>query len=261
MKQFEKNLSASFNKQAKDYDEITSGISHYIIETVDKENIEFSLNNQYFNRILDAGGGTGKWIPFLRKYSDQMILFDISNDSIEIAQKKYAKEYPELGYVCGNLENTDFEDEYFDFIFAQGGALSYTPDPIKFLKEQYRILRQNGLLWLEFYNNVGWAIECNYLEWKKQFASVEKDLLFKMPDWDYPARMFNIDYLKDALKNIRFKIINDFGTGILLNSIPRNDRSKIDLKEADKLIRIEVQLSRMQECKAGGTIFHCLLKK
>ncbi len=79
--------------------------------------------------------------------------------------------------------------------------------------------------------------------------------------WRLTSKMFNINYLKDALKSIRFKIINDFGTGILLNSIPRNDRSKIDLKEAGKLIRIEVQLNRMQECKAGGTIFHCLLKK
>ena len=82
-----------------------------------------------------------------------------------------------------------------------------------------------------------------------------------MPDWDYPARMFNIAYLKQHVTRMGFSIVQDYGTGILLNTIPRCDRGRIDKREADSLIGIEVRLSRQQECRAGGTTYHVLLER
>lgn len=127
MKQTAIDLLTSFDNPASNYDQVTSNLSHYIIETTDRRNLEHSLKGVMFDRTLDAGGGTGKWIPFLNKYSIQIVLFDISNKSLDIARDKYGDRYGNIEFICGNLESTDFDSEYFDFIFCAGRSTIIYP--------------------------------------------------------------------------------------------------------------------------------------
>jgi len=105
--------------------------------------------------ILDAGGGTGKWAIRIAKLGYRITVLDISAEMLRVASKK-ATEEGLLHLVSirqGNMEETDFPSESFDFILCEGDAFSLTPNPVRALREFYRILKTNGLVSLNICNH------------------------------------------------------------------------------------------------------------
>jgi SAM-dependent methyltransferase len=97
------------------------------------------------------------------------------------------------------------------------GVISYTPDPVKMIREIHRILKDNGFAWLDFYNSLGWAFEYDDIDFKIDTAPADERLI-QMPDWDYPAGMFLPGYPAGLLTKNGFEIDGFFANGILLNS-------------------------------------------
>ena len=113
------------------------------------------------------------------------------------------------------------------------------------IREIYRILKNKGYAWIDFYNSLGWATESNNINFKTEIAlSIEK--LIKMNDWDYPARVYRPDYLKNILEKNGFKIINIFASDVFMNTIDLNEKYSKDYKKWDikKVKNIELYLSR-----------------
>jgi ubiquinone/menaquinone biosynthesis C-methylase UbiE len=150
--------------------------------------------------------------------------------------------------VC-NCEKTPFDDESFTFVMMNGGVISYTPNPGNLLKETNRILKSGGILWFDFLNSLGWAIETTEPELKAKLA-LEDDRLIKIPDWDYPARLMSMNRIESMLKDNGFRIQSKYGLILLSNSLPLNDRysTKFDRSLVEKYKNIELILSRKPEC-------------
>lgn len=53
-----------------------------------------------------------------------------------------------------DMENLTYEDSFFDIVHCVN-ALDHTPDPIKAIKEMYRICKPNGYLYFRHFVNVG----------------------------------------------------------------------------------------------------------
>jgi len=105
--------------------------------------------------ILDAGGGTGKWAICIAKLGYRITVLDVSAEMLRVASKK-ATEEGLLHLVSirqGNMEETDFPSESFDFILCEGDAFSMTPNPVRALREFYRILKTNGRVSLNICNH------------------------------------------------------------------------------------------------------------
>ena len=66
---------------------------------------------------------------------------DQANEVIEALQRKY----PEINYIVGDVYNTGFPDEAFDYVVA-GELIEHLEEPQKFIKEAYRILDDDGIL-------------------------------------------------------------------------------------------------------------------
>ncbi len=253
-RQTPEDLARSFDAGAAEYRSVTSTLGNHVYEHVSRENLRLCLTGRRFSRALDAGGGVGQWIPFLCEYADRVELLDISGESVRLAQQELGARCPQVRFACGDLEHTAFESGAFDFVLAQGCVISYTPHPEALLLELRRVLRPGGLLWLDALNSVGWALESPNRERKLQFAAVEKDLVFRMPDWDYPARMFRPSYLRELIEGADFRVAAEYGSVILVNSFPFAEKfaPAFDAGMARTLCEQEVRLSRDERCRGAG---------
>ncbi len=244
-----KSLRDSFNKTAEIYDKETETFHHKITEYITIENLLLELPQNKEIKILDSGGGTGKYTILLKKLGYQVTLIDISSISINEAKKKADKNNVSIDAYVSNSEETIFPDNNFDFIMMNGGVISYTPNPDKLLKEVHRILKPKGLVYFDFLNTVGWAIETLDSSVKVALAA-EKDRLIRMPDWDYAARVMSIENVRDLLNNNKLQVKSEYGLVLLSNSLPLEQRysKEYDLDLLEKYKKIELELSRNPEC-------------
>lgn len=243
------DLEKSFEKIAEQYDEETSTFHHEISFYLTTQNILHELPKDRNLKILDSGGGTGKFTLYLNKLGYKVQLTDISLKSIEIAKEKAKIENIDISTQVCNSEDTPFPNDSFDFVMMNGGVISYTPNPIKLIKESYRILKPNGILWFDFLNSLGWAIETPEINFKTKLA-LEKEKLIQMPDWDYPARVMSLDYIKQLLEQNNFKIKSRYGLVLLSNSLSLDKRysKEYDQELLEKYKKIELELSRRNDC-------------
>ncbi|KXS48273.1 Methyltransferase domain-containing protein [Halanaerobium congolense] len=93
-------------------------------------------------RLLEAGVGSGKNIEY---YPDQVEIFaiDFSSKMIKEAEKKAKKYNKEVNLLEMDIQDLDFEDDYFDLIVTSCVFCS-VPDPIKGLRELKRVLKEDG---------------------------------------------------------------------------------------------------------------------
>jgi demethylmenaquinone methyltransferase/2-methoxy-6-polyprenyl-1,4-benzoquinol methylase len=94
-------------------------------------------------RVLDAGGGTGKWSIPIAHEGPHVIVLDLSNGMLSIARRKIDEE--KLGeriQLCrGDITSLDFEDETFDMVFCDH-ALCFIEDQRAAIKEMVRVLKR-----------------------------------------------------------------------------------------------------------------------
>ena len=249
MDQSESELKKSFDKIANSYDDNTNTFHHKISEYLTSSNLMIEIPKDKNTRILDSGGGTGKYAIFLAKQGYDITLSDISNKKVKLAQEKAQDEGVKIKTVVCNSENTEFPENSFDMLMMNGGVISYTPHPDKLLSECNRILRANGILWFDFLNTIGWAIETTNEE-QKVNISEEKEKLIRMPDWDYPARLFSVKRIEDLLKQSGFQIRSKYGLVLLSNSmtLERRYSREYNGELLERFKKIELRLSRNKDC-------------
>ena len=86
-----------------------------------------------FERALEIGVGSGRFaVPLGIKEG-----IEPSDKMAEVARKRGIRVYP------GFAENLPFQDEEFDFILI-AVTICFVKDPIKTLKEAYRVLKKDG---------------------------------------------------------------------------------------------------------------------
>jgi ubiquinone/menaquinone biosynthesis C-methylase UbiE len=93
-------------------------------------------------RLLEAGVGSGKNIEY---YPERIEIFaiDFSPKMIKEAEKKAEKYNKEIKLLEMDIQDLDFEDNYFDLIVTSCVFCS-VPNPIKGLKELKRVLKKDG---------------------------------------------------------------------------------------------------------------------
>jgi len=92
-------------------------------------------------RVLELGAGTGENSQPLIDLNCELYLLDISEKSLEFAQKKWGSK---VTCVNSNIEDLPFPDFYFDAVVG-AGCLSYG-DAKKVDSEIFRVLKKKGNL-------------------------------------------------------------------------------------------------------------------
>lgn len=151
-------------------------------------------------KILDLGCGTGYGSKILFNKGKEIYAIDNSKEAIDYAEKNYSG--PK--YYCDSVEQLPFEDNFFDAVCAFE-IIEHVQNPERVLNETYRVLKNNGDLFISTPN-------------PRHFRNIIKHILFGKL---YPEKtnMNNIYHLKEFpyeefinfLKDGKFKIISQFG--------------------------------------------------
>ena len=104
-------------------------------------------------RILDCGGGPGRYAIELARQGYEVVLFDLSAGNLALAQEKAAEADVELTFVQGTaLDLSRFADGEFDAVLLMGPLyhLLEESERRQALAEAYRVLRPGGPLFAAF---------------------------------------------------------------------------------------------------------------
>ncbi len=110
---------------------------------------EFMARIPLDGQILDAGCGNGSYSRYLSEKFN-VIGVDISEKQIELAKQNA----PKAEFICRDMTNLDFPDEFFDGILSYY-AIIHVPRDEQYdsLKNFYRMLKIHGVSLLTFHSN------------------------------------------------------------------------------------------------------------
>lgn len=134
---------------------------------------EFLLTTRFINRyvkpgdkILDIGGGPGRYSLYLANRGCDVTLFDLSDGNIKFAQQKAAEQSLTIKTLCGDARAIDnILDEQFDHILLMGPMyhLLEETDRIKAVNLSLKLLKPKGEIFISFINmfaGIIYAMKC-----------------------------------------------------------------------------------------------------
>ncbi len=102
------------------------------------------LGNQNFDTLLEAGTGSGIFLPELSKHCSHLYAIDIHHDFDNIENLCKKSGISDFHLSTQSIDQTNFNDESFDAIVAVS-VLEFVPDIPKALGEIKRILKKDGI--------------------------------------------------------------------------------------------------------------------
>jgi len=153
---------------------------------LNRHKIEFDITKRYLekyintgSKVLDIGGGPGRYSIYLTKKGNKVTLVDLSKKNVEMAKEKSQKENLNLeGYIHSNvLHLSENVDKKYDVVLCMGPLyhLIKKKNRIKAIKECLKILKKDGILIATFISAFAPIIDFikNYPEeivnYKKEF--------------------------------------------------------------------------------------------
>jgi S-adenosylmethionine-dependent methyltransferase len=133
-------------------------------ERLGRHRIEFDVTKRYFDeyikgerlRVLDIGGGPGRYSIYLAEKGHGVTLLDLSKRNLEVAREKAAEYGVSLaGFVHGNALDLSGIPSTFDVILLMGPLyhLIAEADRKKAVEEALNLLQPGGLLIASFISN------------------------------------------------------------------------------------------------------------
>ena len=113
-------------------------------------------------RVLDVGGGPGRWAIWLAEHGHRVVLGDISPTQLQIARRELAAAGAEVEAII-ELDARDlsqFPDQSFDAVLSLGPFyhLIEAADRMRALTEAVRVLRPGGRLLATVMGRYSWLL-------------------------------------------------------------------------------------------------------
>lgn len=172
--------------------------------------------------ILEIAPGYGRWTNFLKDFSKQLDIVDLSVNCINACKKRFEKEDNILYHVNDGKSLEMIQDNSLDFVFSMDSLVHVEIDVIEeYIKQIAKKLKINGVAFIH-HSNLG--------EYEKAYEAVEKiseeyrpillnKIFLNSTHWralSVSAEKFNSILEKYNLQCISQEIVN-WGTEELLN--------------------------------------------
>jgi ubiquinone/menaquinone biosynthesis C-methylase UbiE len=124
-------------------DEVTFANYNFIVR---KRHV-MALFDKVGGRFLDAGCGTGDFIPDLVARKGTVTALDFADEMIEQSRTRMARRglKTRVEFVVGDVTSLDFDDNVFDAIIGVG-LIEYLTDYRAALQEFHRVLKPGGIV-------------------------------------------------------------------------------------------------------------------
>jgi ubiquinone/menaquinone biosynthesis C-methylase UbiE len=118
--------------------------------------------------VIEAGCGMGQWVIYLADKGYKIKGIDYSDETIA----KLKKDFPQYDFEYGNILNFNIGDNTIDSVLSWGVVEHFEEGPLNALKETYRIMKKDGILFI--------TVPCkNYLNIILSPLNILKDFLIK----------------------------------------------------------------------------------
>lgn len=182
-------------------------------ERLERHKVEFDITKRYLeeyinepSKILDVGGGPGRYSIFLAENGYDVTLLDLSSENISLARKKSTEADVEIKkFVHANaLEMSDCISEKFDVVLCMGPMYHLVDknDRINVIRECMKRLKEGGLLFVAFISSYAPII----------------DLIKNYPESIVDNKENTLNFLKDG-KNIVNEDNSGFTNAFFINPL------------------------------------------
>lgn len=228
--------------------------------------------------ILDAGGGTGRWVCNLsRIFKSKFIVYDLSSDMLNKAKKNIENENIEsrVRLVEGDLKNMEeIETESVDYIISIYSPISFIYEKEKAFSEMYRVLKKGGkiiIMGQGFHNAIFSKIN-NFCAESIELDALNND---KMVNWGNHVPRLNVfskEIIEEDLERAGFNVDKTYGVPVFVQPGPedfdpeniKKSRISIALEKEDffnKIFELEMEYnSHPTVVNRGMNIFSVALK-
>ncbi len=193
-------------------------LSDALVMQIIKDNISTNINENKV--ILDAGGGTGRWVCYLSKvYKSKFIVYDLSKDMLEKADNniKTANIESRVNIINGDLSDmSGVESESIDYIVSIYSPISFIYEKEKALKELFRVLKKGGKIIIMghgFYNAINSKIN-NYCANAKELDELDNEQTVRWGDHVPKLNVFSKEIMEEDLRNAGFSPDKTYGVPI-----------------------------------------------
>lgn len=134
---------------------------------------EFILTSRFIdryvkkgNKVLDIGGGPGRYSIYLALKGCDVTLFDLAKSNVEFAKERAVEQGVNIKTYVGDARKVDKNiDEKFDHILLMGPMyhLLEEADRVKAINSAHNLLKPNGCIFISFINIIAgiiYAMKC-----------------------------------------------------------------------------------------------------
>jgi ubiquinone/menaquinone biosynthesis C-methylase UbiE len=237
-----------YDHEAKVYDAKYDESSFYVkvYEPVTWDNIRRFLPSLPA-RVLDAGGGTGRWTLPLAKIGYDVLLTDISQGMLEVARAKIEAEgLAERVTILRQdiCEMRGLADRSFDLVLAEGDPVSYCEDPPAAIGELARVAKIGAHVLVSVDSRIAAISALSRLD----FDAAEELLRTGQMQWRgpdralaFPIHAFTIPELTGLFEACGLRVVRVLGKPVFLRRLSREvqERILVDEELTRRLVELE----------------------
>ncbi|MBI5065323.1 class I SAM-dependent methyltransferase [Candidatus Woesearchaeota archaeon] len=237
MKLSHEKVVEEHNKFAYEYDSYYTGRYNEFVREIELDILSEYLPKYKTVKILDAAGGTGGLaIPLAEKGYSNIFCVDLAEKMLRIGETKALKKSlsQKIKFIEGDITKlSQFHNNYFDFTFCFGTALSYC-DAESALEEFKRVTKNKGFIVLDFknfYRNLGMLIQ------NKDEFRVKKLMQKGIYSSKYHAFKeidFRIEDIAALIRKSGLKLIKVLGKNTMYQYFSKIDEKKVNRLFKDK---------------------------
>ena len=180
------------------------------------------------NIILDAGGGTGRWVCDLSKsYNSKFIVYDLSNDMLDKAREntKNANIEDRVKLIKGDLKNMKkIKSDSVDHIISIYSSISFIYEKEKAFNEMFRVLKKKGKIIImghSFYNSIASKIN-NFCAGVKELETMDEEKIVKWGTHVPKLNTFSKEVLENDLQQAGFILKKTYGIPVFVQPGPED---------------------------------------
>jgi len=231
------------------YDGACNRYNHFEFRVCDSILEHFLLANIPKDRklkILDAGGGIGRFSKTLLQQGHEVILVDISQGMLNKA-KKLLHRRTNIQFFKGSVTNLKFSAEEFDVVVMMNAILDYCGEHDKAVKKAFQVLKKGGLLIGSVNNRFIYCKnhelkEGNYELFEQSMKSGDRYITWGNQEKGHMSHEFGLNELKETLLAGGFIIKKLLG---VFNLIDKYEMENVKNKKA--FIKLQIKYAEHEE--------------
>jgi SAM-dependent methyltransferase len=199
-------------------------------------------------KVLDAGGGTGRWTLILAEMGYELTLTDISQGMLDMARAKLEAAGLLDRVTIQRLDIRDMHalaDETFDLVLAEGDPVSYCQDPVAAIGELARVARVGAHVVVSVDSRIAAVYDLNQLD----FEATERLLRSGEMAWrepgkeSFPIHAFTVAELSGLFEAHGLRVVRVLGKPVFASRLKPEVRDQILADEAltRRLVNLEIR--------------------